>query len=209
MNSHPYTHTPIHPYTRPRGFTIVELTVVVCIIAILAAILFPVFAQAREKARQVSCQSNLYQLGLALQMYARDHDGRLPPTHNDFRALAEGYLKEPEVLRCQTDPLAARSAVEHASYQYRGGLSIEDRADIPIAAEWDFWHSEGAGVLYLSGSVKWNRARNWIPVAPGPRPLPPGVFVPPASSVGMPFINGVTGRANPPDPSEDDSLGLE
>ncbi len=57
-----------------KGFTLIELLVVIAIIAILAAILFPVFARAREKARQTSCLSNLKQMGLAAQMYAQDYD---------------------------------------------------------------------------------------------------------------------------------------
>src|SRR6187549_1106130 len=57
------------------GFTLIELLVVVAIIAILAAILFPVFAQAREKARATTCTSNLKQLGTAVQMYLQDYDG--------------------------------------------------------------------------------------------------------------------------------------
>ena len=61
-----------------RGFTLIELLVVIAIIAILAAILFPVFARAREKARQTSCLSNLKQLGLGLMMYAQDYDERFP-----------------------------------------------------------------------------------------------------------------------------------
>lgn len=61
-----------------KGFTLIELLVVIAIIAILAAILFPVFAKAREKARMASCQSNLKQLALAVLMYAQDFDERTP-----------------------------------------------------------------------------------------------------------------------------------
>jgi len=63
---------------RSRGFTLIELLVVIAIIAILAAILFPVFAQAREKARQTSCLSNEKQIGTAVIMYAQDYDEGMP-----------------------------------------------------------------------------------------------------------------------------------
>ena len=63
---------------RTRGFTLIELLVVIAIIAILAAILFPVFARAREKARQSSCLSNIKQLVLGVKMYAGDNDDRMP-----------------------------------------------------------------------------------------------------------------------------------
>ena len=61
-----------------RGFTLIELLVVIAIIAILAAILFPVFARAREKARQTSCLSNVKELALALLMYSQDYDETIP-----------------------------------------------------------------------------------------------------------------------------------
>jgi len=63
---------------RRSGFTLIELLVVIAIIAILAAILFPVFARAREQARKTSCLSNLKQLGLGFLMYAQDYDEKLP-----------------------------------------------------------------------------------------------------------------------------------
>jgi len=77
---------------RPRAqgaFTLIELLVVIAVIAILAAILFPVFAQAREKARQTSCLSNMRQMGLAVQMYVQDYDECLPLAAT---ATATGFL---------------------------------------------------------------------------------------------------------------------
>ena len=69
------------PRHKRQGFTLIELLVVIAIIAILAAILFPVFAQAREKARQITCVSNLKQLGLAFLQYQQDNDESFPSTY--------------------------------------------------------------------------------------------------------------------------------
>ena len=66
---------------RRRGFTLIELLVVIAIIAVLAAILFPVFAKVREKARQISCLSNMRQIGLATMEYVEDYDEKYPQEH--------------------------------------------------------------------------------------------------------------------------------
>src|SRR5437660_12674270 len=81
------------------GFTLIELLVVIAIIATVAAILFPVFAQAREKARQATCQSNLKQIGLAALMYAQDYDETMPNSGSsagggDLTGLLHPYTKQ-------------------------------------------------------------------------------------------------------------------
>lgn len=66
-----------------KGFTLIELLVVIAIIAILAAMLFPVFSKVREKARQTMCLSNQKQIALAAAQYAQDYDGAYPPRYID------------------------------------------------------------------------------------------------------------------------------
>jgi prepilin-type N-terminal cleavage/methylation domain-containing protein len=76
-----------------RGFTLIELLVVIALIAILAAILFPVFAKAREKARQTSCNSNLKQLSMAVSQYSQEYDDLYPPGADDGGGANRWYLK--------------------------------------------------------------------------------------------------------------------
>lgn len=94
---------------RRRGaFTLIELLVVIAIIAILAAILFPVFAKAREKARTSSCQSNMKQIGVALAQYTQDYDEKLPARYTSeeqysWRIVVQPYLKSYQVLVCPSN----------------------------------------------------------------------------------------------------------
>jgi prepilin-type N-terminal cleavage/methylation domain-containing protein/prepilin-type processing-associated H-X9-DG protein len=92
---------------RRNGLTLIERLVVVAIIAILAALLFPVFVQAREKARQTMCASNLKQVGLAWQMYTEDYDERTPVWFAGtltVRDLLQPYAKSQLVFKCPSDP---------------------------------------------------------------------------------------------------------
>jgi prepilin-type N-terminal cleavage/methylation domain-containing protein len=89
--------------SRRRAFTLIELLVVIAIIAVLAAILFPVFAQAREKARGLSCLSNCRQTGIALQMYVQDSDETLPLNSHaaagaSWLITLQPYIKAPLTL---------------------------------------------------------------------------------------------------------------
>jgi len=108
-----------------RGFTLIELLVVIAIIAILAAILFPVFAQAREKARQTSCLSNQKQLGTAMAMYIQDYDERYPTWLDDVPKDAnhpngkntwvenlQPYSKNKQIWVCPSDDINAEAKGE-------------------------------------------------------------------------------------------------
>ena len=90
---------------RRRAFTEVELVGVISIIAILAAILFPVFARARAKAQAFTCQNNLFQIGLALRAYAADHQGRYPPREDDLSPLFDRYMALQQPFLCPADSL--------------------------------------------------------------------------------------------------------
>ncbi|MBU0607245.1 MAG: prepilin-type N-terminal cleavage/methylation domain-containing protein [Armatimonadetes bacterium] len=102
--------------SRRQGFTLIELLVVIAIIAILAAILFPVFAKAREKARVTTCVSNGRQIGLGLRMYLQDYDEVFPiyhayqfdpaawtPGHLGIENELEPYIKNRQIWRCPDD----------------------------------------------------------------------------------------------------------
>jgi prepilin-type N-terminal cleavage/methylation domain-containing protein/prepilin-type processing-associated H-X9-DG protein len=133
---------------RQRGFTLIELLVVIAIIAILAAILFPVFAQARAKARQAACMANLKQLGLGFQMYAQDHDQLLPiwgygdstdadngPAEGFYSwdTVLEPYLKNEQILKCPNNPYG-RDYRGYAMTRYTGdtyGVDLPMHIDLP------------------------------------------------------------------------------
>lgn len=127
-----------------RAFTLIELLVVIAIVAILAAMLFPVFAQAREKGRQASCLSNLRQLGMAVGMYLQDYEA-FPPFSYVTRGmqvrwydLVFPYTRSVQIFVCPTAPrhwalgIAGRNAAYGYNYQYLGN-SRANCWNVPVA----------------------------------------------------------------------------
>ena len=106
-----------------RGFTLIELLVVIAIIAILAAILFPVFAKVREKARQTACLSNEKQIGLGLLQYVEDYDENYAIGSTSDRGAGWAgeilpYVKEPRVFTCPSDSTVAGGQNSAISYAF-------------------------------------------------------------------------------------------
>ncbi len=157
-----------------RGFTFIELMSVFAIIAILAAILFPVFARAREKARHTNCLANLQNIGAGLRMYAADHYGHFPPTDNDLAPLFPKVLSDPGVLLCPSESALARpmrpapgNAELASDYICRGGLEDDGKPLNLVACDRRAdLHNEGANYLLLDGHAKWYMPRNIDPEGP-------------------------------------------
>jgi len=125
-----------------RGFTLIELLVVIAIIAILAAILFPVFAKAREKARQASCLSNVRQLNTAILSYAQDYDELLPhrqgPNMVHIYTQIDPYIKNSQVRICPS--------LNNTSQGYSYGFNWRHACCDTAAAGW--WGKDCALAKY-------------------------------------------------------------
>lgn len=169
---------------RRRGFTLIELLVVIAIISILAGMLFPTFAQSRETARKASCTSNMRQLGMALMMYAGDHDGLYPEQdrsltdstyerggvvvpdwaltpRTNWAAAIQSYVKNYQVYVCPSNKGWAGGAnmgarpISYLLNGYAAGRSQDAAGD-----------TSGACLLYdfrfLSDAARINPAPGWM-----------------------------------------------
>ena len=139
--------TQCFPPKSRRGFTLIELLVVIAIIAILAAILFPVFAKAREKARQASCQSNEKQLGLGILQYVQDNDEAFPngmayvngstvSYGNGWAGQIYTYVKSTGVYKCPDDPTTGNAgglAMDPASGNNVAEPAAAASAQVPVS----------------------------------------------------------------------------
>jgi prepilin-type N-terminal cleavage/methylation domain-containing protein/prepilin-type processing-associated H-X9-DG protein len=110
------------------GFTLIELLVVIAIIAILASILFPVFARARENARRSSCQSNMKQIGLGIMQYTQDYDEKFPSGlviggYDSWKGIGWAgqsypYIKSAQIFKCPSDSTNAVAPAVPVSYAF-------------------------------------------------------------------------------------------
>ena len=144
------------PKTARFGFTLIELLVVIAIIAILAAILFPVFAQAREKARQAACLSNMKQANASLAMYNQDYDERLPTLTDDTSVtpslrmdawnLLQPYIKNKDVFLC---PDRSQTGCGYGQF---AGYGPNDRC-VGVGYNWGPIQFAGGGLLGMATKV--------------------------------------------------------
>jgi len=164
------------PRRRSRGgFTLIELLVVIAIIAILAAILFPVFARAREQARKSVCLSNMKQIGLSLGMYVQDYDQTFPPgglkvwevtkttDRNLLAAQLQPYTKNDQLFRCPSDRgwdkyrpsvfLAFGSSYTDALRNVWGGVDLQLKSEAVISD-------------VANRPLLWDMDENWHPGNP-------------------------------------------
>jgi prepilin-type N-terminal cleavage/methylation domain-containing protein/prepilin-type processing-associated H-X9-DG protein len=161
------------------GFTLIELLVVIAIIAILAAILFPVFARAREKARHSTCTSNLRQVGASMLIYAQDHEENIPTTGDVWNTVNS----DPKILICPTKtsmvngyvffkPLGGTSIGKYSNpsemwtFADASANAVNNLATLP--AHIDDRHSGKSTVSFLDGHIATTRANllNYLPPNP-------------------------------------------
>jgi prepilin-type N-terminal cleavage/methylation domain-containing protein/prepilin-type processing-associated H-X9-DG protein len=152
------SNTMLRSSRKQRGFTLIELLVVIAIIAILAAILFPVFARARENARRASCQSNLKQIALGALQYSQDYDEQMVnawygatypqvwPTSYLWNEAIFPYVKSEQLFACPSYVFTGGATGKWVHCQRFPALGIN-----PAGESWKYWGSYSMNATYWGG----------------------------------------------------------
>lgn len=140
--------------TSTKGFTISELLLVFAIVFAVSAVMFPLIRYSHMRMDRTGCENNLQQIGLALYIYAREHNGKFP---EDIKTLyIEEYLADKKVVDC---PASNKTGTpEDPDYTYTAGLTVRDPSGTVILEdESDNHPSGGRNVLYVNGAIVWKR----------------------------------------------------
>ena len=152
---------------KKREFTLIELLVVIAIIGILASMLLPALAMARESARKMSCTNNLKQIGLAIRMYSNVYSEQYP-NYSGGTGLAllatEGFLENTQVYKCPSTtrgPANIGDISKNAGYAYASNLSEATSVDSGVAMDQNTNHEKYGNILFVDGHVKGFAGSNW------------------------------------------------
>ncbi|MFH1553245.1 MAG: prepilin-type N-terminal cleavage/methylation domain-containing protein [Candidatus Omnitrophota bacterium] len=135
-----------------KGFTLSELLVVFVIVIIVAALMTPFIRYSSKRTEKIVCANNLQNIGLAIYIYAREHNGNFPASLKTL--YDEQYLADQQLLDCPASKNIGTP--ESPDYVYTDGLSIKDPSLLPLVRDKADNHPQGGGnILYVNGAVVW------------------------------------------------------
>jgi len=133
------------------GFTLTELAFITIVVIVFVVLSAPFITRIRERAQIVGCKENLQEIGLALKLYASEHQGKFP---SDLAELIEGgYVEDERVFDCPSSP--GMGDARESDYHYTSGYTILSPSNTAIVFDKAVNHKKGRHVLFVSGDIRW------------------------------------------------------